>query len=162
MNQLRIFLTLLFLLTLLIVNSQMTFAQTLPAKVRSYLNKNYSGWKQTSVAKLCSSDFSKAIIAGDFDGDKKRDYAVKFTKGRKGYIIAFLERKTNYEAHILESDTAAGIKSTGLSIDRKGEKYPIGGDYPDLIYGRLPNDAPMIGPCASHAGYYVYKNGRFQ
>jgi len=65
-------------------------------------------------------------------------------------------------AHILESDSAAGIKNIGLSIARKGEKYPVGSDYPDLIYGRLPNDAPVIGPCASHAGHYVYKNGRFQ
>lgn len=139
-----------------------TSAQTLPAKVKSYLNKNYSGWKQTFVAKLCSSDFSHAVVAGDFDGDRKMDYAVKFIRGRKGYIVAFLERKINYEAHVLSNDSATSIKSVGLSIARKGEEYPIGGEYPDYIYGRLLNDALMIGECASHAGHYIYKNGKFQ
>lgn len=138
------------------------FTQTLPVKVKSYLDKNYSGWKQTSIAKLCSSDFSLAVVAGDFDGDKKRDYAVKLIRGRKGYIIAFLERKINYEAHVLISDSAAGIQSIGLSISRKGEEYPVGGEYPDYILGKLPNDAPVIGECASHAGFYVYENGSFQ
>ncbi len=131
MTKSQIFFSFRLFFVLLVVASQTTFAQTLPAKVKSYLDKNYLGWKQTSVATDCYSDFSRAIVAGDFDGDKKRDYAVKFIKGRKGYIIAFLERKTNYEAHVLESDSAAGIKNTGLSIARKGEKYPVGGDYPD-------------------------------
>jgi hypothetical protein len=157
MNQTRIFFFALFLLI-----PSLNHAQVLPAKVRGYLNSNYLGWKQTATSSFCSSDFARSVVAGDFDGDRKRDYAVKFTKGNKGYIVAFLERRSNYETHVLESDSAQGIKNTGLNISRKGEKYPVGGDYPDVVYGRLPNDAPMIGPCASHAGHYVYRNGRFQ
>lgn len=129
---------------------------------RDYLDKNYSGWKQTSVATDCFSELARAVVAGDFDGDRKRDYAVKIIRGRKGYIIAILDRGTRVEAHVLVSESAADIKSMGLNIARKGEKYPIGGDYPDFTYGRLPNDAPVIGPCASEASPLVDKNGRFE
>lgn len=141
--------------------SNLAHGQALPPKIRNYLNENYSGWKLTSVATDCYSDFERAVVTGDFDGDRKRDYVVKITRGHRGYFIALLERRAGYEAHVLESMSATVIRNTGLSISRKGEKYPVGGDYPELIYGRLPNDAPLIGPCASHASHYVYRNGRF-
>lgn len=126
-----------------------------------YLNKNYPGWKVTSEADLCSEEFSKSFINGDFNGDGKEDYALKFVQGRKGYITAFLETGNSYSSHILINTSANDIKSTGLNIAKKGERYPVGGEYPDYRYGRLPNDAPLIGPCASHAKHYVYRNGRF-
>ncbi len=136
-------------------------AQTLPLKIRNYLDKAYAGWKLTSIADGCYSEFANSVIVGDFDGDKKRDYVVKFIKGRKGYILAFLERKTNYATHILESLSATEVKNTGLSIAKRGEEYPIGGEYPDYKLGRLKNDAPLIGTCESHAYHYVYRNGKF-
>lgn len=150
-----------FLIVLLSVASG-TYGQALPKKARTYLSSHYAGWKQTAVAIDCSRDFSRSVIVGDFDGDRKRDYAVKFVKGNKGYIVALLERRNGYDAHVLQSGSARVIKNTGLSIERKGEEYPIGGDLPDLVMGHLPNDAPMVGPCASHADYFVYRNGGFQ
>lgn len=151
----------LLLLPLFII-APSTFAQDLSAKARAYLNMKYPGWKQTAVAIDCSSDFSRSVVGGDFDGDRKRDYAVKFVRGNKGYIVALLERGSTYQGHVLQSSSSREIKNTGLSISRKGEQYPVGGDLPDLIYGRLPNDAPMIGPCASHADHFVFRNGRFR
>lgn len=50
----------------------------------------------------------------------------------------------------------------GLTVARKGEKYNIGDPYEgDTRTARLPNDAPVIGPCESHAYPYIYRNGRF-
>lgn len=151
-----------FIVSAMVFFCQIAAAQSLPAKAKSYLSKNYSGWKLTTVARLCSRDFSRSVVVGDFDGDGRSDYAIKFTRGGRGYILALLDRKPGYEAHVLVNRTAATIRSTGLSIARKGDEYPIGGEYPEFEYGRLPNDAPMIGPCASEAEFVVYKNGKFQ
>lgn len=158
MKHSRIFLTSLFLMTFC---TQTTFAQALPTKIKNYLNKNYSGWKIGGYDKACY-ETKQFMITGDFNGDRKSDYAVKFNKGSKGYIFAFVAQGNDYKAHLLEKGSAKGINSTVLGIERKGEKYPIGGDIPDLIYGRLLNDAPYTIPCESDAvGFYVYKNGRF-
>ncbi len=88
---------------------------------------------------------------------------MKFVKGRNGYILAFVTQGANYKAHVLESATALEMKSTVLDVEKKGKKYPIGGDIPDYVYGKLPNDAPYTIPCESDAvAFYVYKSGRFQ
>lgn len=154
----------LFLYLIIIGFGQsVTQAQTIPAKVRTYLNRNYSGWKPTAIASGCYTKFARSIVSGDFDGDGKKDYAVKLVRGTKGYVIAFLARGDDYSAFVLEARSARDIKNYGLSIGRKGERYPIGGDPPDVIYGKLPNDAPFVGPCESDSGgYRIYSNGRFQ
>ena len=134
----------------------------LPLKVRSYLNQNYRGWKLTSMADGCSSEFRRAVATGDFDGDGRRDYLLKFIRGRNGYIIALLERRNGYEAHVLESMSAAAIKSTGIRVFRKGERIPMGESEDQSSARRLTNDAPFDGPCESDAGgVHVYQNGRF-
>lgn len=98
-------------------------AQALPLGIRSYLNRNYSGWTLNSVANHCYPKFKRAVVIGDFDGDGKRDYVGKIVRGQRGYFLALLKRKEDYETHVLESMSIAEIKRTGLSISRKGEKY---------------------------------------
>ncbi|MDQ3712886.1 MAG: hypothetical protein M3388_11810 [Acidobacteriota bacterium] len=68
-------------------------SQILPAKINSYLNKNYAGWKISPTPNYCGN--AKSIVTGDFDGDKKNDYAAKIFKGKKDYIIVFVERKND-------------------------------------------------------------------
>lgn len=150
----------LFLLFILLSNAtaQTVFAQTLPAKVRSYLSDNYAGWKQTAVANGCYATFKKSVVVGDFDSNGKRDYAVKFTHGRKGYILAFLAKGTNYKPYLLESGTATGIKNTGLNLARKGER--IENEDGDVYY--LRDDSPVIGACGSHGGFYSFRDGDFK
>lgn len=161
MNKL-LFSKLLFGLMFLALSSQIISAQALPVKVKSYLDKNYPGWKLRGNDKNCL-ETKRFVATGDFNGDKKTDYAVKFVKGRSGYILAFVSQKTDYKAHVLESSSASELKFIVLNVERKGSKYPIGGDIPDYIYGKLSNDAPYTIPCESDAvAFYVYKNGRFQ
>jgi hypothetical protein len=143
------------------------YAQTLPLGIKSHLDSNYPGWKFDSERRsrdsFCGPEVAHGVVSGYFNNDKNRDYAVKFVKGRNGYVIAFLARGSDYNTFVLQSTSASDLRSTVLGLGRKGEKYPIGGDIPDLTYGRLPNDAPYTIPCASDAvAFYVYKNGRFQ
>lgn len=151
------FLFLLFFL-LLVETSQITSAQTLPAKVRSYLTDNYSGWKQTAVANNCDAGYKKSIIVGDFDSNGKRDYAVKFIHGRKGYILAFLTKGADYKPYLLANGTANEIKNMGMSMDRKGERIET--EDGDVFY--LKNDSPLIGECESEAGHFRFRNGDFK
>ncbi len=136
---------------------------TLPTKIKTYLNLTYRGWKLASTSDFCSTEFRRAIVSGDFDGDGKIDYTVKIVKGSKGYVLAFLARNNRYETHILHSIKASDVIDTGLSIFRKGEKYStgdVGDENPTSI--TLKNDAPFDGPCASDTGgIHIYKNGRF-
>jgi len=162
MNKKRLFLLMLAFAFLFVLISN-TSAQTLPAKVKTYLDKNYSGWKMTGFDKACPSETKRYTVEGDFNGDKKRDYAVKFAKGRSGYIIAFIAEGTNYKALVLRSEDASVIRSTGLGVARKGEKYApdVDSDNPRLV--RLKNDAIYTNLCESEGvRYYIYQNGRFQ
>lgn len=162
MTKSRIFFLLLFFL-LFVVTNQTTSAQTLPAKVTSYLDKTYSGWKLSSVTDGCGAEFSKSKVSGDFNGDKKTDYAVKFLKGRKGYIIAFVSSGSDYKPIVLESGTTQEIKNQGLAIAHKGETYgEIINDNFDRANRRLQNDAPVGGTCESSTYFYIYKNGAFK
>jgi len=141
--------------------------QTLPAKVGSYLNSNYPSWKfdweKPGRNSVCGPEVKNSVVSGYFNNDKNRDYVVKFVKGRSGYVLAFVSQGANFQAHVLESISASDLRTTVLSVERKGGKYPIGGDIPDLVYGRLPNDAPYTIPCASDAvAFFVFRNGRFQ
>lgn len=159
----RISFLLLFLLLPLVAASRTTSAQTLPAKAANYLDKSYPGWKLSSVADGCGAEFSKSKVSGDFNGDKKTDYAVKFLKGRKGYIVAFVSRGSDYKPIILESSTVEEIKYQGLGVAKKGETYDeIINDNSDGAGRRLQNDAPVGGTCESLSYFYIYKNGAFR
>jgi hypothetical protein len=137
-----------------------TFAKTtpLPIKIQGYLKKTYPGWKQTATATSCIPKFQQSVISGDFDGDGRRDYAVKFTQGNKGYIIAFLARGVDYSPYVLMDTTAQWIRNTGLSVGHKGQRD----EDEEGRVSILRNDAPLIGTCESEACYFIYRNGNFR
>ncbi len=140
-------------------------SQVLPASAVKYLNSNYPGWKLHPLppGSGCSGEFRKAVVSGDFDGNRKLDYVARITQKRSGYLIALMSRGNAYTSEILERGSSSDIRYVGLSVSRKGSKYPLGDPYEgDYRMGRLPNDAPLIGPCESHAYYRIYRNGRFQ
>lgn len=136
---------------------------TLPAKIKKYLNLNYRGWKLASTSDFCSEEYRRNVISGDFDGDGKTDYSAKIIRGKKGFLLAFLERKNSYMVHILHATTASEIKDTALGVFRKGEKYTSGDEEGESSSSMiLKNDAPFDGPCASDTGgIHLYRNGKF-
>ena len=134
-------------------------AQILPAKVKSYLNKSYAGWKIQPMQSNCGS--GKSVVTGDFDNDRKTDYAVKIERGRRGYIVAFVARKNDYAPFVLYNLPAAELKDITLIIYRKGEKYyhEMGEESSAIT---LKADALYDVPCESDNGsLHVFRNGKF-
>jgi hypothetical protein len=135
------------------------FAQSVavPTKIQIYLNRTNPGWKQTGTATNCIPKFRQSVVSGDFDGDGRRDYAVKFTQHQKGYIVAFLARGSDYQPYILIDTSAREIRAIGLSIGHKGQRD----ENEEGRVSVLGNDAPLIGACESDGCYHVYRNGGF-
>ena len=149
-----------FLITYL---AQANLAQTLPAKIESYLNRNYKGWKLSASEEGCGTNVNNGIVKGNFNSDKKLDYAVKFTRKKKGFIIAFLGQNQGYKAFVLHNTDAEEIDNSSLGILKKGSKFPYGGvNDVDGKSFRLKYDAPTDFHCESDVGgIHYYRNGKF-
>jgi hypothetical protein len=148
----------LVLISLLLIafTAKANFAQTLPTKIESYLNNNYKGWKLQKDECIPESP-GKALVTGNFNGDKELDYAVKFVRGKKGFIIAFLGLKQNYKAFVLHNTNAKDVKTLSLDVWKKGERFELGEQNVYLRY-----DAPSDFRCESDVGgIHLYRNGRF-
>jgi hypothetical protein len=140
---------------LIVFTTQTNFAQTLPTKIKNYLSKNYKGWKLTKDK--CGGSDSKAVVKGNFNADTKLDYAVKFTRGKKGFIIAFLTQKQIYKAFVLHDTDAKDVEYLSLDVWKKGERFELGEQNVYLNY-----DAPSDFRCESDAGgIHLYRNGKF-
>ena len=136
---------------------QANFAATLPVQIKDYLNKNYKGWKLSPSERGCSMETNNGVVKGNFNADSNADYAVKFTRGKKGYIIAFLAQQQNYKAFVLHDTSASDVKNMGLSIWKKGTRYETSERN---VYVRY--DAPTDFECESDVGgIHVYRNGKF-
>ena len=128
--------------------------QTLPRGITKYLNGNFSGWK---LAGECSGEEHKAVLSGDFDGNGKRDYAVKFIRGKQGFLVAFLNKGSTFMPHYLHiwSDPDEA-RFSWLILFRKGEKDEQSGT-PTLRF-----DSPADYHCESDiGGIHAFKNGKF-
>lgn len=137
--------------------TQIGFAATLPAQIKNYLNKNYKGWKLSPSEEGCSMETNNGVVKGNFNGDKLIDYAVKFTRGKKGYIIAFLANSQNYKPFILHNTDADDVNSMGLSVWKKGTRFELGDQNVFVKY-----DAPTDFRCESDVGgIHLYRNGKF-
>jgi hypothetical protein len=137
-------------------------AQTLPTKIKTYLDKNYKGWKLSPTKEECAVSFTnKGFVISDFNGDEKLDYAVKFTKGKKGYILAFLKQQSDFKAFTLHKTDAEDVNNTSLGVMKKGETFYY--EFGDLQKGfRLAYDAPIDYVCESDVGgIHYYRNGKF-
>jgi hypothetical protein len=150
-KQIALFISVLFLCANLVQ------AETLPVKIKSYLDKNYNGWKLSPSEKDCGVETNNGVIRGNFNADRNPDYAVKFTRGRKGFIIAFLEQNRNYKPFVLHSTDASDVKYLSLWAWKKGEVFESEG-----IKFRLKYEAPADYRCESDVGgIHYYRNGKF-
>ena len=145
-----------FLLILFCVLSFEATSQRLPKSLRSYLDRNYNGWKLAGECYEKESE-NKRTLVGDFDGNGKRDYAIKFIRGEKGFVMAFLangRRWTPFYLHIWKDLEEA--RFSDLMLFEKGEGYEFGGP------SKLKYDAIADFRCESDAGgLHVYRNGQF-
>ena len=139
------------------------FAQVLPAQIKSYLNKNYKGWKLSPSTEGCGPETNNGVVKGSFNADKKLDYAVKITRRKKGYIIAFLAQNQGYKAFVLHNTDAEEVNFSSLGTLKKGSEFPYGGvNDVDGKSFRLKYDAPQDYHCESDVGgIHYYRNGKF-
>ena len=100
---------------------------------------------------------NKRILVSDFDGNGRRDYAVKFIRGEKGFFMAFLangRRWKPFYLHIWED--AKEARFSDLILFRKGEYSEADGTP------RLKFDSPADFHCESDVGgVHTYRNGKF-
>lgn len=142
---------------LLIIFSTTNFAIPLPAKIKTYLNRNYKGWKLSPSERGCALAINNGVVRGNFNADWKVDYAVKFTQGKKGFIIAFLAQTRDYRAFVLHDTDADDVNAMGLSIWKKGTRFELGEQNVFVRY-----DAPTDFRCESDVGgIHIYRNGKF-
>ena len=140
-----------------ILITQETLAQSLPAGIKTYLNRTYAGWRLSPSEKGCGPETNNGIIKGNFNEDRRMDFAVKFTRGNRGYILAFLAVKGGYRSFVLHNTDAEEINNTSLSVWGKGDRYQLGDAD---LYVRF--DAPTDFHCESDVGgIHLYRKGKF-
>lgn len=92
-----------------------------------------------------------------FDGNGKHDYAVKFIRGEKGFLMAFLANGLRWRPFYLHIwDDPKEAKFSDLMLFEKGESYEPAGT-PKLRF-----DSPADFRCESDVGgVHTYRNGKF-
>ncbi len=145
----------LFVCLLLLATS--ATGQALPSSLERFLDRNYSGWKLAGECYETPSE-NKSVLRGDFDGNGKNDYAVKFVKGNKGFLMAFLANGKQWKPFYLHIwKDADDARLSDLMLFNRGDQYELGESN-----FRLKFDAPADFRCESDVGgIHVYRNGRF-
>lgn len=142
-------------------------SQTLPAKITEYLNANHRGWKKAPG--FCEG--KKWFLTGDFDGNKRIDYVVRFKIGKTAKttrmrLYAFLKNEKGFytSRQITENSDDADSRRSGFAIVKKGTMVNSGkgeeGEAPTI---KLKNDAVSQYICETDAATtYIFKNQKFQ
>jgi len=135
----------------------------LPAAVREALDGRYPGWALAPVngeiARWFSEygfDYAPSVVAGDFDNDKRRDYAVQFVRGGKSLVVAFLDRGGKWERHELTDD--APDPFTFLLRYSRGEKDF---DFEKMKPFRYTADALGVMYFKKTPYTFMYRRGKF-
>ena len=137
------------------------YGQELPTPTIQILNRRFPGWKLADVSpevRKFVKDYLKAaspvIISGDFDGDRRRDYAALIRRiESRYYLVIFLRRNNRYKMHV--------IKDPGgeyLTLAKKGTSDYNYNEQREITYA---NDSILTGIFEKGGLSYVYKKGRF-
>ena len=136
--------------------------QDLPKSAVAMLDRRFPGWKFVDVSpevrKFVKEELkasSPVVISGDFDGDRRRDYAalIRRIESRYYYLVIFVRRNTRYKMYV--------IKDPGgeyLTLAKKGMTDYNYEEQKEITYA---NDAILTGIFEKGGMSYVYKNGKF-
>lgn len=146
-------------------------AQTIPASTTAMLNQRFPGWKFAEVSREVQQFFkdemkgaSPVVITGDFDGDRRLDYAALITRGfvfnsqgqslgPRHYLVVFLRRTRSYKMHVIRDPNGEYI-----FLAKKGTRDYNYNRQKEITYA---NDAILTGIFEKAGSSYIYKNGRF-
>jgi hypothetical protein len=142
-------------------------ASFLPESIRATLDQEYPGWKLAPVTAQVQKEFKThkpnrfpSLVAGDFDRDGKRDYAVQIALTAPGQeeqiIIVFLARGSGFEENIVQS---MGLDPTVYLWVSNRMLKETGSDAQDKLSNRT---VLMVlgGPIGDTT--YAYQDGKFQ
>ena len=136
-------------------------AQTLPAKVTSFLNHFYAGWKKAPG----TCDSKKWFLTADFDGDGYKDYLVRVRTGKTSKmrlnLIAFFggEDKMYPAKQILDDPLKVDLLRSSFSVIKKGTKIQLG-EGPMI---KLESDAASQYICQTDAvKTLIYTHGKWK
>ncbi len=76
------------------------------------------------------------MLTADFDGDGKKDYAMRIHSAGKDITLALLDRGSRYESHVLSTDTPDPF--TFLLLYEKGARQKK--SWVDSGSGSLPSE----------------------
>ncbi len=149
---------------LVIASAVAAEAQTLPAKVTSFLNRFYAGWKPAPGT--CEN--RRWFLTADFDGDGFKDYLVRVGTGKTAKtmrlnLIAFFgsEDKKYPAKQVLDDPFDSDLRRSSFAIVRKGTRIQLGeGEGPTIT---LVNDAASQYICQTDAiKTLIYKHGKWE
>jgi hypothetical protein len=147
------------------------YSNTLPTSTRVILDRTYPGWKfsdvNSEVRQFLEREFkgtSPVVISGDFDGNRKRDYAALINYGYefnadgkaigpRHFLVIFLRRTTGYKKYVIKDPDGEYI-----SLAKKGTRDYNYETQKEITYA---NDAIVANSFEKGATSYVYKRGRF-
>jgi hypothetical protein len=145
--------------------------QKLPASTLLTLNRRFPGWEFADVSlevrKFVKEELKAAspvMISGDFDGDRRHDYAVLIRRGYefnsqgqaigpRHYLVIFLRRNTGYKMYVIKDPSGEY-----LILAKKGTSDYNYNEQKEITYA---NDAILTGIFEKGGMSYVYKKGRF-
>jgi hypothetical protein len=141
--------------------------QELPEAARQVLDKQYPGWRLAEVAPQIEEWFRgykfhyrPNLLAADFDGDGREDYAVEIripSDAKNQFVLALMRRGAGYEHYLLSKDVADPF--VFLLLYEKGSK-----DF-DFAAGkpfRYAHDACGVMYFDHTPVVYMYRRGKFQ
>jgi hypothetical protein len=144
----------LWLALCILVTCGLAIGQKLPDQILRYLDSNFRGWKLAGECYEKASE-NKRLLVGDFDGNRKSDYAVKFARRKQGFLMVFLSHGNGFKPYFLHIYSAEDARLSDLMLIEKDEGYPEGTP-------RLKFDSPADFRCESDVGgVHTFRNGKF-
>lgn len=158
-------------LTLMLFGVCSATAQTVPAKIKKFLDDYYTSpelgaWKKAPG--YCEG--KKWILTGDFNGDGRTDYLARIITGKTAkkrslHLIGFINNKIEYTPDPFFEEAYSGeLLRSSSTIIKKGTTVSLGlgeeGEGPSMD---LKADAIAQYICETDASItYVYKDGEFK
>ena len=138
----------------------------LPKSARQLLSRRLPGWRFVDVSPEVRKFFkeemkgkSPALITGDFDGDKRLDYAAIVERGhvapseRRFYLAIFLRRGAGYKMHFIKRPNGEYIY-----LAKKGSSDYNYETNKEITYA---NDSICTGIFEKGGSSFVYYKGKF-
>ncbi len=141
--------------------------EQLPSQIGQILDAKLPGWQWGTVSKDVRLFFNNnfkfpypRFIVGDFNGDGRRDYALKVTmdsrERKTDIIVAFLTLGSTFTYHVL--DSCSSEPEIYVSLEEKGSQLY---NYDTSEHFIMSNDGVGVYYLEKAGSAFVFKYGHF-